>query len=142
MLAQSFLAADDLRITEAQKEALVKTLVLLETGKLVHTPKYEFKSLNGKGFTGHFNMRAWETEADCGTIRCIGGTAEVVGNVSFENWSLHEDTPLFDLFEPRCLEPTQWQEITDAQAARALRSYLTTGKPKWEEAVSHPDPRD
>ena len=35
MLAQNFKAADELGITEEQIEALIKTLVMLETGKLI-----------------------------------------------------------------------------------------------------------
>lgn len=142
MLAQSFKSSAELGITEPQKEALMKTLVLLETGRLVHiTGEFSVKTIFSPHYTGHFNMRAWSAESDCGTIRCIGGTAEAVGNVKFDIWSYgsgaNESDPrrrLYDLFSPP-FSNRKWGEITNEQAATALRSYLTTGDAKWHEAI-------
>lgn len=132
MLMQNFRSAVELGISEEQKSALEKTLVLFETGCLRHTPDYSFVSLNGKAFTGHFNMGAWSTEASCGTVRCIGGTAEIIGGVSFQG----PNEPLYDLFFPYIISSSYWSDITDTQAARALRSYLNCGDSKWNEAVA------
>jgi hypothetical protein len=136
MLAQNFKAAADLGITEPQKEALMKTLVLLETGKLTHSPIGEddiFRAGSHK-FTGHFNMHTWAREHDCGTIACIGGTAELVGGVVFGYGDTNK--PLHNLFEPRAIDWQLWQFITPLQAAVALRSYLTTGDARWDEAAA------
>lgn len=147
MLAQSFKSADQLGITEPQKSALMKTLVLLETGKLTHvTGDLNVKSVHSELYTGHFSIRAWAADTDCGTVRCIGGTAEAVGHVKFDNWSHggahfpeHPRHRLYNLFSPP-LPTSAWGAITDAQAAAALRSYLTTGNAKWHEAVSPVQP--
>lgn len=133
MLAQSFLSHEQLGITEPQLSALQKTLVLLETGKLAHIPvtaKFASKSTN---FTGHFNMAWWSNEHGCGTVGCIGGTAEMIGEVKFARY--HNNKNLSELFEPYSLGD-EWDDITPAQAATALRSYLTTGDAKWSEAVA------
>lgn len=136
MLAQNFKSASALGITEPQKEALMKTLVLLETGKLVHekTDSAWFPD-TGEDFTGHFNMRQWNAAVHgCGTVACIGGTAELVGKVSFQDDRSRMDAALTNLFMP---EPeSSWNDITPTQAAIALRSYLTTGDARWDLAVA------
>lgn len=132
MLAQSFKPAAELDISEAQREALVKTLVLLETGKLTHYTidfrPYNIKS--GQVFTGHFNMATWNLVRDCGTVCCIGGTAELIGNVSFDDVS----EELNNLFYPEV--ETSLKQITPTQAAIALRNYLTCGEAKWDEVLA------
>lgn len=139
MLMQNFKAAADLGITEPQKDALVKTLVLLETGGIVHAAQPPFGDLNTEttpAFSGKFNMDNWSLTFDgCGTIACIGGTAELIGGVDFG--SDHDDLPkgLYGLFYP-VSAGRDWEEITTAQAATALRSYLSTGDARWDLAVS------
>lgn len=135
MLAQSFQSAADLGITELQKEALRKTLVLLETGKLRlvpmgGTPEYADQP---SVFSGQFNMNQWRAENECGTICCIGGTAELIGGVDMRPRS--HNGRLIGLFYPD-IDCLVWASITPAQAARALRSFLTTGDAKWQETVS------
>lgn len=134
MLAQSFKSAADLGITEPQRDALRKTLVLLETGKLRHVPLKYWDDLEpmARTFTGHFNMNYWGNHHACGTVACIGGTASIVGNVEFADMPRALD----DLFYPNALNSTAWADITTAQAATALRSYLTTGNANWAEAVA------
>lgn len=139
MLAQSFLSAAALEITEPQREALQKVLVLLETGKLQHSVVHdEYEDDAVVPFTGHFNMINWksETENGCGTAACIGGTAELISGVKFGKWWHHNG--LDSLFAPsrEAVPYSKWHDITTQQAARALRSYLTTGDPKWDEAVA------
>ncbi len=131
MLMQNFKSADELGITEPQFDALRKTLVLLETGKLVHEFKYSHLSGEG-GYTGHFNMGVWRGEAECGTVCCIGGTAELLGGVGLGGNTRLVNPPLHALFMPSV---KNWRDITPAQAATALRSYLTTGSANWGEAV-------
>ena len=136
MLAQNFKSAADLGITEPQLSALQKTLVLLETQKVIHVPDFQVLGYQSKEYTGHFNMRSWRTKGDCGTVRCIGGTAcAVSGNDSlFDNWERRDD--LHALFAPERDIYGPWNDITPAQAATALRSYLTTGDARWDLAVA------
>jgi hypothetical protein len=133
MLAQSFLSASDLGITEPQRDALMKTLVLLETGKLTHTKSSPIPSVVSK-FSGRFNMANWSASDECGTICCIGGTAEIISGVPFR---FKSPPALMGLFyvqpRPRGID---WHDITPAQAATALRSYLTTGSANWAQAVA------
>ena len=128
MLAQNFRSADDLGISERQHDALRKTLVLLETGRLTHADPGRPRADRGR-FTGHFNMREWNTVGECGTICCIGGTAELVGDVQFDPERLPEG--LDELFFPNS---PHVEDITPSQAATALRCYLTSGDPRWLEA--------
>jgi hypothetical protein len=139
MLAQSFKSAVELGITEPQRDALCKTLVLLETGKLEHA----YSDINGfdatvrPKFDGLFNMGTWGTVSQrCGTVACIGGTAELIGNVSFGQLP-HHNLPinLRKLFYATGVQ-SNWRDITPAQAATALRSYLTCGDAKWHEAIA------
>jgi hypothetical protein len=133
MLAQNFKSAADLGISEKQKEALCKTLVLLETGKLKHAPMGS--STEHRSFSGQFNMNQWQARNECGTIACIGGTAEMIGDVSFQDH--YEKRSLHELFYPdrKKIDGCRWKDITPSQAATALRSYLTTGDARWDLAV-------
>lgn len=141
MLAQSFKTAEELGITEKQKEALMKTLVLLETGKLVHTslPRLKDRYVGEQKFSGHFNMEEWSVSHFCGTIACIGGTAELIGGLLGDERFIklyrsigHSD--LHHLFYPN-LGRYPYSEITVEQAAQALRNYLTSGKPQWNTII-------
>jgi hypothetical protein len=136
MLAQSFKSADELGITEPQRDALCKTLVLLETGKLRHVPATEvepdFEHYKSDYLNTIFNMVvSYGIAHGCGTVGCIRGTAERVGHVEFKIFGLPRG--LEDLFyNGRAITA----DPTTAQAATALRSYLTTGDAKWHEAVA------
>ncbi|MBR0868901.1 hypothetical protein JQ633_00915 [Bradyrhizobium tropiciagri] len=144
MLAQNFKSADELKISEAQKDALIKTLVLLETGKLIHaSPDDEDFFINNSWeeaglkprFDGRFNLGTWAATANCGTVACIGGTAEAISGVRFHGWMDRLDG-LRDLFTPQCLSFREWSKVTPTEAATALRSYLTTGDARWDLAVA------
>lgn len=136
MLAQNFMAACDLDITKAEFSALQKTLVMLETGKIVHAPIGDGYYPNQGPFTGQFNMCHWNSAHDCGTIACIGGTAELIGNVRFNIHNRNRpNNGLYRLFMPD-LPESIWNDITPAQAATALRSYLTTGDADWPAAMA------
>lgn len=133
MLAHSFLSAEDLDISSSQLKALIKTLKLFETGKLKHVQiDDDILGEMGNEFTGHFSMVLWNIKRDCGTVCCIGGTAELIGGVIFNTDKQNER--LTRLFFPHFLG--QWNTITPAHAAQALRNYLTTGDPRWREVVA------
>lgn len=130
MLAQNFKTAAELGISEEKVSALCKTLALMDSGNLKLTeesPVFARKL----SFSGQFNMNQWSASNKCGTIACIGGTAEIVGNVKFTR----VETPqLHSLFYPRLVKG--WSAITVEQAAIALRSYLTTGDARWDLALA------
>jgi hypothetical protein len=157
MLAQNLKTSIELKITDAQRSALIKTLVLLETGKLEYTP-VELQNEEGRyyhrpyalsysepSFDGGFNMGVWSVVyEDCGTVACIGGTAELIGNVTFENYLVESNDELRELFYPfdsLRTSPVEYENITPAQAAHALRNYLTNGKANWGEVLGVEDVR-
>jgi hypothetical protein len=143
MLAQNFMTPADLGLNDRQFDSLVKVLKLLEVGllKYVSSPRYrvpgntpdEINSLPYPSFDGLFNMTSWVCDSECGTVACIGGTACLLA----DNPLLFSNDPISteELFYPphAIIESNR---ITTEQAARALRSYLTTGDPKWTEAVA------
>lgn len=137
MLAQTLLSAAKLRITERERAALVLTLQYMETGRLVHAPVTDDNKeiLPSSEFTGHFNMDMWNSAEKCGTVACIGGTAEMLGRLQHRSFAdtVRPGSSLYHLLYPPTL--IDYAEITVEQAARALRSYLSTGKPNWEEAL-------
>lgn len=147
MLAQSFKSSADLGITEPQLSALQKTLVLLETDKLSHFSRSNLIESDRqeawiipslRPYSGHFNMAAWSSSHPCGTACCIGGTAELVGKLpTYElDDATNDNSALHELFYPSGVGGLNYGLITPAQAATALRSYLTTGDARWDLAVA------
>lgn len=132
MLAQNFKTAAELDLTAHEHDALIKTLALLDTGKLIHVPEIVWGGSAFESFTGHFNMNEWHAYAECGTVCCIGGTAERLsaGKVNFDE---ERGSPLYELFyaerRPRGMS---LKDITVPQAGMALRSYLTIGDARWD----------
>src|SRR4051812_17816659 len=114
MLAQNFLSHETLGVTQEEWAALIKVLGMLERGELVHRK--------------NFRMDDW----DCGTAACIGGWADRLFNVDFNRRD--PNAGLDELFMATGV--AQWGDITEEQAAIALRNYLTTGRPRWAEAVA------
>lgn len=128
MLAHNFMTAKDLHITENEQRALVKVLGMLEREELRHEPPGDPTSPNG------FNMAHIHHKTDCGTVACIYGWA-----ASLCDWQsrIFSGMPIHDLFlanDGHDQHPLI--DITTAQAAIALRNYLTTGNPRWNEALA------
>jgi len=60
----------------------------------------------------------------------------MISNVSFGRFELEMENPrLAILFFPP-FPMRMWERITPQQASTALRSYLTTGNPRWDLAVA------
>jgi|HubBroStandDraft_1064217.scaffolds.fasta_scaffold100075_3 hypothetical protein len=143
MLMQSFKSAVELNIPDEHYEALKKTLVLFETGKVKYQSLDDLSKWGPDGdlvrgevkFDGLFNMDEWRASYHgCGTVACIGGTAELVGNVKFSKIIDSGNMSLYYLFYPNGLID-KWENITVEKAARALRNYLTHGEPRWKEVM-------
>lgn len=125
MLARSFLSATDLGISEVERESLITTLFAFERGEI-----------------SNFTMRHFRET--CGTPACICGWANYFsGGRAFAEVSsmpgvlatkrLYGRLPkqLQYLFDIQGFP--QQTAATQAQAAAALASYLTSGEPRWEE---------
>jgi hypothetical protein len=134
MLAQNFKTAEDLQVTEQAHAALIKVLHLLDCGDLKHCKLEKGPESDSffqpKHVENAFNMSSFE----CGTVRCIGGWVLhfLVGKHQV-NAAKAGNNELHYLFYPP--NHVGYNDITTTQAACALRSYLTTGKAEWEEAL-------
>ena len=131
MLMQNFKSAADLDLSEGQRDALVKTLNFMECGTIKHISLDNVALADDdqtQVFTGLFNLSVWvDSDYRCGTVGCIGGTAELISGVSFADW---ENKPrLQQLFNPRLIH--DFDSVTVEQAAKALRGFLTTGTADW-----------
>ena len=130
MLAQSFKTAAELGLAQVEVQALIAVLRMLERGDISHD---EFHM-------GHFKH-------ECKTPACICGWAHhVSAGRAFPElaakvgpmivYRRFNETPaviaLFRLTSTR----GSGGDITPAQAAVALRNYLTEGEPRWEEALA------
>lgn len=126
MLAQNFKTPADLKITDAEFDALAKVLGMLERDELQHVKPLQ-NVPNG------FNMADWHYKQHCGSACCIGGWVQRLFKIDLAPCG--GKTPALDrLFYPH--QPgTRLSQITTAQAAVAVRNYLTHGEPRWEEAL-------
>jgi hypothetical protein len=135
------LPADALGVTEKQLIALVMVYDLLKTGSLVHIKQSECKIKSQFKAMYRFNMSSWQQivfqDKDgtdyCGSVVCIGGAAEAIGNVEFDE--IDDSSGLGQLFYPCGLE-VSLDDITSEQAKIALYNFLTTGRPKWVDVLS------
>jgi hypothetical protein len=136
MLAQNFMTAEVLGIKPEWRDALITVLGMMERGELVYVTRDELARMpttDTADFTGHFSMQHWNWPKTCGSVCCIGGTAEWIGGVWFDDVRCRnsgEHITLGELFYDYPGDPTI------EQAARALRNYLTLGDPRWAEAMS------
>jgi hypothetical protein len=131
MLAQNFKTPAELGIKSKEFDALFKVLRMLERDELVHVD-LTGDTIYSPNMPNAFSMTMWKQETDCGTVGCIGGWAEKVGGVVF----IRYPGALDRLFYPGSDKVSEGYEATPAQAAIALRSYLTTGEPCWAEAMA------
>lgn len=136
MLAQSFKTALELGISDAQFQALIDTMNLLETTgspfKFDMNNWFSIPDDDMERYGGLVSRHArYQTgEHPCGTAACIGGTAEAISGVSFKG----KRTPrLYNLFFPYSV--MVWRLITEEMGAKALRNYLTTGYANWPSIV-------
>lgn len=143
-----FRTAAELGINPVEYAAMLRVLDGLEKDEFVHDDCNNPVTLNG------FNMGVPSRVSSCGTACCIGGWVSVfmqggkknrAGKYIFSeektdnyveskalSFSERFNTPqrkaVEDLFYPPNMV---WEDIEPAQAARALRNYLTTGQPNW-----------
>jgi hypothetical protein len=128
MLANNFMTAVDLGISEIELRSLVKVLGMLERGEI---PREKFHM----GTTGRVDWWGYP-EMECETPACICGWARHVSGVTpriFEGVGDRYPSGIRNLFQ--MLSDGRDGYPTDSrspeEAAIALRSYLTTGRPVW-----------
>lgn len=135
MLAQNFKTPAELGISDAEYSALQAVLRMFEREEVVHSSGVD-------DYQGAcFNMGSTWSRSDCGTLGCIGGYVATVLGVSPDKYIYQYQNfgRLTQLYFPRnkngCLID-ELISVTPAQAALAIRSLLTTGEPRWHEALA------
>lgn len=126
MLAQSFMTAKELQISDKELAALIKVLGMLERGDLKDAMQDE-RCDNG------FNMGT--QGAGCGTPACIGGWVATLMNVPQMKYV---DSYMLTKGRPQGISNLYWTTLSASveQAAIALRNFLTTGQPRWDLALA------
>ena len=114
-----YLSAQALECTEAERDALITVHGRLNRGELVHAKSTELGD-------NLFNMAQF---GNCGTPCCIGGWMWQITKVDTD-----PNGPFFKLFYPSG-GPRSLSSITPKQAANACLNFLTTGDPKWNDAI-------
>lgn len=133
MLAQNFKTAKELGLADVELESLVTVLRMLEREDIT---REEFHM----GYVQH-------VEHECKTPACICGWAyHISGGRAFSELSAQHGSFLLyrrfdnhpavvDLFRMTSTRGSGG-DITPAQAAIALRNFLTHGEPRWAETMA------
>ena len=130
MLARTFKTPAELNLSDAEFNALVTVLVMLERDELPWHSIHEFGEGNG------FNMDRWPDAGypageHCGSVGCIGYWVEKVGSIGLAgNIRSGERNKLYRLLFPQGTG-TAYRDIMPEQAAEAMRNYLATGEANW-----------
>ena len=134
MLAQNFKTPTTLGISDREHAALVKVLGMLE--------REELKHVEWACSTFGFNMELISVHNECGTMACLMGWAQIIGGADlFDMETVGPNQCLLDLFlfigkkRSKFINNIDRREVKPAQAAIALRNYLTRGKACWQEAL-------
>ena len=133
MLACNYKTAKQLHIKATEHKALVAVLGMLERGEMTHVDVSDPLNLFRVMPDYPFNMAAF-----CGTACCIGGWCDILYGTQFQRDSDHMGSNIVDLLyvsNGKIAVGTSLEDVTPAQAALALRNYLTTGKPQWAEVL-------
>lgn len=130
MLAQNFKTVIELGVDSVLVDVLHTILPMLEREEIRHAPMAG--GVANVAPTA-FNMARILCKTDCGTAGCLLGWARHFRAHTFRvDW---KNEALSNLFQPD-IDESRWDSITTAQAATALRNYLTHGDPRWAEAMA------
>lgn len=123
--------------------ALLGVRELLKTRIVTHNPNVT--GARGSALNHHkqdqnlplrFNMRHVASRADCGTVGCIGGHIALVLGVSHPSIFVENAPPaLYELFYPEIVSSSDWNNITEKMAVKAINNYLYTGRAQWHKVV-------
>lgn len=132
----NFMTAEELKITDPVRDALIKTLNMLEGGELKYFnledgERWREPSFGQGDLPTYFNMGEWregvKDHEACGTCCCIGGTVESIIKYPMPDADMHQ---LEELFFPS-IQAHLWNFYSAQEAATVLRRYLVTGKVDW-----------
>lgn len=135
MLTANWKAAAELGLSDHEHAALIGVLRRMEAGELKLQPdlRWTLKDRHHeRRYCGLFNMGCFALDTACGTVACIAGTADLLYGTDFTGTTLQTDGARGELFFAP-LPSADRSTITVAEAAWALRNYLTRGEPDWHE---------
>lgn len=140
MLAQNFKMPADLGIEDAEFDALVKTLGMLERQEVEYFPvSNELSSKSRRNPPKGFNMLFVNAETECGTAACMMGWArELMGDRDLFRRELSPElSALFcTAVGAHGSRGKAAQDIQPAEGAAALRNFLTYGAPRWPQVFA------
>ncbi len=130
-LPTTYKTAEELKISEKEHTALQQVMQMLESGEIAERDLYQHLVHQTKPKVLHMGSTRCSTA--CGTAACIGGWVAILTDeenideyVWGQNWLNNPRAPLHNLY---------WQHTrgrtTTAQAAQAIKNFLTTGDPNW-----------
>jgi hypothetical protein len=132
----NFLSAAQLNLTPKEYRALLLVHEEMEAGRLVHVPLFQGAPREALPSIHMFNMNWWGTKNSCGTVACIGGWAEKLGDVDFMTSDLDREH-LSSLFYPEFDDKSfSYDAVTVEMAKLALENYLTNGTPNWNAVIT------
>lgn len=159
MLARNFMTAEALRREQMEYDALVSVLGKLERGEIGHK-NFDMACPMRNLWASYRRVDLLTVSTiseECGTAGCIGGyvavemgiepKSYVYGNDNFYSYDDNDlsfrekgnQTALGRLYFPRDKHTNRMVDcihsITPEEGAHALRNYLTTGEPSWEEVL-------
>ncbi len=131
MLAQNFMTADELGVNGLELRSLITVLGMLERGELRDVKSNE---PHDSGFNIGCQGKG------CGTPACIGGwVARLMSIEEMKYVDSYMPPPPWEKREVKPLTALYWEypdSVGVSESAIALRSFLTTGNPRWDLAVS------
>jgi len=128
MLAQNFKTAKELGLADVEVDALAQVLGMLERGEIARDQFH----------MGHFRHQCRTPACICGWAHHISGgrafpeLSSPYGPIILFRRLSNSVIGLFRLTAAR----GSGGDITPAQAAIALRNFLTHGEPRWAETVA------
>ena len=148
MFADNFKRPTDLHITDDEFQSLVKVMRMLEREEVPWSKKVSDDALQPDQPKA-FQMVLMECETECGSACCIMGWARFLMKDRDLFILRPMSEPLKDLFAlgggggDGKTHVSWWARaqygtgnIKPDQAATAIRNYLRTGSPQWDEALA------
>jgi hypothetical protein len=135
MLAPNYMTANELRISDQLRDALIKVLDMFERGEMQYA---EYQDGFMQDIKRGFNLAIGLAETQCGCVGCYAGWASIIMHVPFTTVSTDLPTKaLTNLFYGDIRnDKFPLSTVTIEQATHALRNYLITGDPRWREVLA------
>jgi hypothetical protein len=140
MLAPNYMTPTELRISDQLHAALIKVLGMFERGEMQYA---EYQDGFMQDIKTGFNLAIGLAETQCGTVGCYAGWASIIMRVPFTNVLADLSTQgLANLFYGNYGKqeddkfPVPLSKVNIEEAKHALRNYLITGDPRWNEVLA------